>query len=99
MVAGFAGELALGCERGRLGNLNSSYTSQAQIQGFELANPNIYSIDELLEYTQGQSYQIQNHSISMTQGNNRIWERYPRKVPVLIEEQKTEASYQTIESL
>jgi hypothetical protein len=69
VVAGFAGELALGCKRGRAGNPKSSDSSQAQKQGFELANPNIYSIDELLEYTQGQSYQIQNHSISTTQGS------------------------------
>jgi hypothetical protein len=36
-----------GC--GRADRLTTSDTSQAQIQGFELALSNIYSIDELLE--------------------------------------------------
>ena len=33
--------------------LTSSDTSQAQIQGFELAHPNIYPINELLECMKG----------------------------------------------
>ena len=36
-------------ESGRAGRLTSSDTSQAQTQGFELAHPNFYPIDELLE--------------------------------------------------
>jgi hypothetical protein len=32
----------------RASRLNSSDTSQAQTQGFELAHPNIYPIDEML---------------------------------------------------
>ena len=42
-------------------------------QGFELAHPNNYHIDELLECMKGlQDLQIQNCRVSMTQGNNRI---------------------------
>ena len=64
--------------------LTSSDTSQAQIQGFELAHPNIYPINELLVFTKGPALQIQNYRISMTQGNNRISKRSPSEVPVLI---------------
>ena len=35
---------------GKASGLTSSDTSQGQIQGFELAHPNIYPINELLEY-------------------------------------------------
>jgi hypothetical protein len=38
------------CGCGRVGRLSNSDTSQAQIQDFGLAQPNIYPIDELLEY-------------------------------------------------
>jgi hypothetical protein len=38
---------------------------------------------------------IQNYRISMTQGNNRIAERSPSEVLALIEQQKSEALYQT----
>ena len=72
-----------GCENPS--GLTSSDTSQAQIQGFELAHPNIYPINELLECMKGLVLQIQNYRISMTQGNNRISERSPSEVPVLIE--------------
>jgi hypothetical protein len=64
--------------------LTSSSTSQAQIQGFELAHPNIYPIDELLKYMKGPVPQIQNYRMSMTQGNNRISEKSPGEVLVLI---------------
>ena len=36
-----------GCRR--VGQLTNSVTTQAQIQGIELAHPNIYAIYELLE--------------------------------------------------
>ena len=57
--------------------LTSSDTSQAQIQGFELAHPNIYPINELLECMKGLVLQIQNPRVSMTQGNNRLSKRSP----------------------
>lgn len=56
LIAGVAGESALSR---RTSGLTSSDTSQAQIQGFKLANPNIYSIYELLEYMEGPVLQIQ----------------------------------------
>ena len=59
-------------ERGKASRLTSSDTSQAQIQGFELAHPNIYPIDELLEHMNGLVLQIQNYKVSVTHGNNRI---------------------------
>ena len=46
-VWGGASEPAPGHERGRTSRLPSSETSQAQIQGFALAHPSIYPIDEL----------------------------------------------------
>jgi hypothetical protein len=58
-----------------------SDASQAQIQGFELAHPNIYPIDELLEGVKGPVPQIQNYKISMTQGNDRIAEMSPSEDP------------------
>ena len=71
-----------GCRRA--GRLTNSATIQAQIQGFELAHPNIYPIYELLECMKGLVLQIQNYRISMTQGNNRISKRSPSEDPVLI---------------
>jgi hypothetical protein len=65
--------------------LTNSHSSQAQIQGSGMAQPNIYPINELLEYMKGPVLQIQNHRISMTQGNNRISQRSPSGIPVLIE--------------
>jgi hypothetical protein len=58
---------------------------QTQIQGFELAQANIYSIDELLECMKGPVLQIQRCRISMMQGNNRIPERSPSEVSVSTE--------------
>ena len=52
--------------------------------GFELAHPNIYPIYELLECVKVPVLQIQNYRISMTQGNDRISERSPSEVPVLM---------------
>lgn len=62
-----------GYERGRASELNCSDASQAQIQGSELAHPNIYSISELLVCIKGPNPQIQNYRISMTEGYNRIF--------------------------
>jgi hypothetical protein len=61
--------------------------TQLQIQGFELAHLNIYSIYELLDFVKGLALQIQSCRISMTQGNNRISKRSPGRGrdPVLIE--------------
>ena len=55
--------------------MTSSATTQAQIQGFELAHPNIYPICELLEHMKGLDLQNPSFSISMTQGNNRVSKR------------------------
>lgn len=63
----------------------SSNTSQAQVQGFELAHPDIYSVDELLGCMNEQVLQMQNYRISMTHGDNRIAERSPSEVSVLIQ--------------
>jgi hypothetical protein len=59
-------------------------TTQTQIQGFEIAHCNIYPISELLECIKKPVLQIQNYGISMTQGNNRMPERSPSEVPVLM---------------
>ena len=67
-----------------ISRLTSSDTSQAQIQGFELAHPNIYPIKELLKCMKRLVLQIQNYRIFMTRGNNRISERSPSEVSVLI---------------
>jgi hypothetical protein len=40
--------------------------TQAQIQGFELAHPNTYPIDELLECVKGLILQIQSHDLHDT---------------------------------
>ena len=52
--------------------MTNSATTQALIQGFVLAHPNIYPIYELLACVKGLVLQIQSCRISMTQGNNRI---------------------------
>lgn len=52
-------------------------TSQAQIQGFELAHPSIYPISELLQCMDGPALQIPNYKRSTAQGNKG----YQRGVP------------------
>lgn len=47
LIAGVAGELALKVRGQENQRLTSSNTTQGQIQGFELAQHNIYSVDEL----------------------------------------------------
>lgn len=48
--------LCCGCRRAHW--LTSSYTFQVQILGFQLAHPNIYPIDDLLEHVKGPVLQI-----------------------------------------
>lgn len=55
-----------------------------QIQGFELAQANIYPIYEMLEFLNGLVLLIQSCSISVTQGKNKISEKSPSKDPVLM---------------
>lgn len=72
-----------------------SQTPLMSIQGFELAHPNIYPLNELLQCLKEPVLQIQNNSISTTQGNKRRSERSPSEFPVLIARQKPEALKQT----
>ena len=69
---------------GRAGGLSSSGTFQAQIQGFELTDPNIYLITELLGCVKGPVLQVRNYKIYMTQDNNRISKESSREVPVFV---------------
>jgi hypothetical protein len=73
---GKAGELPLIQENWQTDHIRSS---QAQIQGFELAHPNIYLIMECMK---GLVLQIQNYRISMAQ-DNRLSEWSPSEVHVL----------------
>ena len=47
----------------------------------------------------GPVVQIQNYRLSVTQGNNRIFEKSPSEVLVLTEEQKPEILYQANDHL
>lgn len=78
----------------RAGGLNSSATTQAQIQGSELAHPNIYPVYALLERVKGPVLQIQSciTKCSMTQVNNRISKWSPLEDLVFIVQQKPETS-------
>lgn len=58
LIAGFASELVHKVGERKTHGLTSSYTSQSQIQGFELAHSNVSSIDDLLECMKGQVLQI-----------------------------------------
>jgi hypothetical protein len=60
--------------------LSNSATTQAQIQSFELAQPNIYPICKLLECVKEPVLQNQSYRISMTQATKG----YPNGVPVRI---------------
>ena len=79
--------------------MTSSDTSQAQIQGFELAHPNIYPIYELVESIKGLAVQIQSCRISMTQGTRGYLRGSPGEDPVLMVQQKSESSNKTDDSL
>lgn len=52
--------------------LTNSGTIQAQIEGFELVDPNIYSIQELLEQVKGPGLQKQSCRVSRTQDNRTL---------------------------
>ena len=52
--------------------MTSLANTQVQIQGFELAHPNIYPTYELLELVKGPVLQTQSCRISMTQGNTGV---------------------------
>ena len=61
--------------------LTSSAPTQAQTQGFELAQPSIYLIYDLLEHVKGPVLHSQSCRISTTQGNNQISKRNPSEDP------------------
>ena len=64
--------------------MTNSATIHPQMQGFELACPNIYPLYELLEHMKGPVLQNQSCKICMTQGNNRISKKSHSEDPVLI---------------
>jgi hypothetical protein len=72
------------CGYRRASRLTNSATIQAQIQGFELAHPNIYSIYELLKHLKGWSYRTNAACVSMIQDNNRLSKRSLGQDPVLM---------------
>lgn len=59
----------------RVGGLTNPLSYEVQIQGFELAHPNIYPTYELLERMKGQVLQNQSCRMSMTQSKNRLSQR------------------------
>lgn len=65
----------------RVGRLTNSATTQAQIQGFELACPNVHP---MLEHLMGVVLQNQSCGISLTQDSRRIAERTLGEGPVLM---------------
>ena len=73
------------CGCGRVGRLTGLDTTQAQVQNFELAHPNIYPIYELLKHMKEPVLHIQSCKISMTQSNSRISEGSFGEDPILIE--------------
>ena len=87
---GRAGELIPVVQVQKSGQADSSATTQAQIQGFELAHPKIYIIHELLGHMKGPVLLIRSGRISMTQGNKRITGRSPSEEPALMVSQKPE---------
>jgi hypothetical protein len=78
-----AGELALVVQISK-----SSATTQAQIQGSELAHPNIYIICKWLRHMKGPVLLIQGCRLSMNQSNNGITRRNPSEHPILMVSQK-----------
>lgn len=64
--------------------MTNSAATQDQVQGFELADPNMYLIYELLEHKKGLFIGIQSCRISMSQGNNKMSQKSPSEDPVLI---------------
>lgn len=60
--------------------MTNSATTQAQIQGFELARPNIYLRHELLECMKEPILQIQSCRITMTQGTTEYLKGIPARI-------------------
>lgn len=58
----------------KLAGRSTSTTTQAKIQGFELALPNLLPIVELLKHVKGLALRIHSHRIPSSQGNSRISE-------------------------
>lgn len=82
------------CRRGwcrRARRLTNSAATQTQIQGSELAHPNVYSTCELLEHVKGLVLLIQSCRISMTLCNSRRSQKSASEDPVLMIQQKPEA--------
>jgi hypothetical protein len=71
--------------------MSNSASTQAQVQGSELAQPNIHPIYELPKSMKGPLLQLQNCRTSITQGNNRMSEKSSGEDPELIVWQKPEA--------
>lgn len=59
---------------------DQSATTWVQIQGFQLAHLEIYTICELLEHMKWLVLHIQSYRVSMTQGNHRQSEWNPVRV-------------------
>ena len=88
-----------GAEKGEAGELTSSATTQAQIQGSELAHPRIYIIYKRLGHMKGPVSMIQSCRIFTTWGDNRITGRCPGEDPILMVSQKPGTSNQANDSL
>lgn len=71
--------------------LTNSATSQAQIQGSELAHPKIYIICEHLGCVKGLVLLTQSCRISKTQGSKGITGRKPREDSISMVSQKPES--------
>lgn len=63
---------------GRTGGLSSLTTTEAHIQGFELAHPQVYIICELWECCPKAAGSV---NTDLTQGNNRITKKSPSEDP------------------
>lgn len=68
---GKVGELALVMLAGEMANRPSQTTTQAEIQGFGLSQPNFYPICELMAPVKGAILQNQSCKFILTQGNSR----------------------------
>lgn len=76
-----------GCEdKGELvgGWGNKTCSFQAQNQGYDLSQPNIYSIYELLKYLKAPNLQTQSCRITTMQANNRISKMTLSESPALL---------------
>lgn len=71
---GKVGELTLVVQRRSAGWVNNT---QAQIQGFNLAQSSIYPIYEMVKCMKERSCRIKAAGSAKAQGNNRIYERLP----------------------